>query len=201
MDWKQEPCRTGFTSVLLCKGWELCPLCFSTPAPYPIHNSKAVALRVTTKQGEWYGFSLPFLWVVSLLVSSFFTACFPSCGGSLVSKILMPGYFLIGVYAARRHFINATYSHNEVTGVWTFDCHSFSTLPYTSTLQNCTRPASWSCDSKVLGSFSASIWDVMLSHAYPKFLRLCLNLKYTVLTDKCALFPCFMHLLFCMVFL
>ena len=74
------------------------------PAPHPIQNPKAVALRVTTKQWEWYGFSLPFLWRVSLLISSSFTACFPQCGGSLVTKLLMPGYFLIGVYSARRHF-------------------------------------------------------------------------------------------------
>lgn len=74
------------------------------PAPRAIHNPKPVALRVTTKQGEWYGFSLPFLWRVSLLISSSSTAYVPQRGGNLVWKILMPGYFLVGVYSACRHF-------------------------------------------------------------------------------------------------
>lgn len=104
MDWKQELCRTGFTSVLLCKGCKLCPLFFSMPAPHPMHNPKTVALRVATKQGECYGFSLPFFWRVSLLISSSFRACFSQRGGSLVPKITYARLFLIGVYSACRDF-------------------------------------------------------------------------------------------------
>lgn len=106
----------------------------------------------------------------------------------------MPGYFLIGVYSACRHF----YECHILTqwGHWglnfwlqfIFTLHLRVTEMY--------LPSKLFCDGWVLSSLSTIIWDVAWIHGHDKFSNIFLNLEYTVLMDKYALFPCFMDLPF-----
>lgn len=171
VDWKQELCRAGFTTVLLCKECKLC-LCFFPRLlliPYTtlkLWHSGWLQTRESGVVSPWHffeGFHCSFPPPLQHASLSMELAWYRRyC-------LFMPGYFLIGVYSAGRHFyeccILTQWGHWGLNFWLQFTFNSTLHLHVTE-LYPPRKLFLWQS-----GSFSIIVWDVIMSNVNPELLR------------------------------